>query len=59
MEDDSNSLIRKHPNPADRITTGHDDEGQMRALKMLQRSLAERIRKQQLETQGVQTDRST
>ncbi|WP_417595618.1 hypothetical protein [Parasphingorhabdus sp.] len=58
MEEYNNSPIQKRGKPGDRIATGHDNEEQRRALKMLQRSLAERIRKQQLETQGGQTDRN-
>lgn len=45
MEQYTNSLIRKHRKPGDRITNRHDHLGQVRELRELQRSLAERIRK--------------
>lgn len=47
MEQYANSLIRKHRKLGDQIASGHDDSEQMRALKILQRSLAERIRNHQ------------
>lgn len=45
MEQYSNSLIRKHRKLGDQIATHKDHGEQIRELKRLQRSLAERIRK--------------
>lgn len=52
MEQYTNSQIRKHRKLGDQIAISHDNCEQMRKLKILQRSLAERIRKQQ---RGVQS----
>ncbi|CAO1650250.1 hypothetical protein [Parasphingorhabdus sp. NYA22] len=45
MEQYTNSLIRKHRKLGDRIANRDDHVEQVRELRGLQRSLAERIRK--------------
>ena len=45
MEQYTNSLIRKHRKLGDQIAGRHDHGEQVRELRELQRSLAERIRK--------------
>ena len=47
MEEYSNNPIQKPRKPGNRVAAGHGKEEQMHALKMLQRSLAERIREHQ------------
>tara|TARA_R110002124_G_scaffold109601_2_gene262633 strand:- start:2407 stop:2574 length:168 start_codon:yes stop_codon:yes gene_type:complete len=47
VEEYSNSPFRKRRKPGNRVTAGHDNDEKMHALKMLQRSLAERIREHQ------------
>lgn len=47
MEDYANSLTRKHRKPGDRSAGKHDDSEQVRKLRELQHSLAERIRNHQ------------
>ncbi len=47
MEEYSNSPIKKTRLPDNPVSAGHGNDEQMRALKMLQRSLAERIREHQ------------
>lgn len=54
MEKYTNSLIRKHRKVENRIASGHDDSEQIRELKELQRSLAERIRNNQRGAQRSQ-----
>lgn len=51
MEQYTNSLIRKHRKLDDQIANCHDHDEQVRELRELQRSLAERIRKIQRGTQ--------
>lgn len=58
MEQYANSLIRKHRKLGNQIASGHDDSEQMRALKILQRDLAERIRKHQRGVQRSQANKT-
>lgn len=55
MGEYTNSLIGKHRKPGARIMSGHDNCEQMRELKELQRSLAQRILRHQ---RGVQPGRA-
>jgi hypothetical protein len=45
VEQDTNSLNRRHRKLGNRMASRHDNSEQVRELRELQRSLAERIRK--------------
>tara|TARA_R110002033_G_scaffold163363_1_gene200551 strand:+ start:586 stop:765 length:180 start_codon:yes stop_codon:yes gene_type:complete len=55
VEEYARSLIRKHHKLGNQIAHGHDNSEQVRELRELQRSLAERIRKIQRGTYYRQT----